>query len=271
MTLEEIKQKKKEMGLSNVKLAELSGIPLGTIQKVFSGATESPRYETISRLDKFFTSICSAQDIGTSSKVCETTVPYMVSSGKRQGEYTLEDYYKIPDDKRAELIDGVIYDMPAPSMAHQLLSGYFSAKFFNHISEKGGNCLSVTAPLDVRLDCDAKTMVQPDVIILCDRSKVIRRGLYGAPDFVLEILSPSTKKKDMIIKLNKYMNAGVREYWILEPKTCHLTVYDFEHENFPLNYEPGDIVPVAVLGGQCKIDLKEVFDYIAFLPDDEEE
>ena len=77
--------------------------------------------------------------------------------------------------------------------------------------------MPMIAPMDVQLDCDEKTMVEPDVLIVCDRDKIVNRCVYGAPDFIIEILSNSTKKKDSVIKLNKYLNAGVREYWMIDP------------------------------------------------------
>lgn len=121
------------------------------------------------------------------------------------------------------------------------------------------------SPLDVQLDCDEKTMVQPDVIIVCDRSKIINRCVYGAPDFVLEVLSKSTRRKDMIIKLNKYMNAGVREYWMIDPEKQSVMTYDFANDNFRHITGFTETVPVAVLDNQCQIDLAALLDYIDFL------
>ena len=144
----------------------------------------------------------------TADMIREASAPYFV---KKQGDYTLEDYYAIPDDIRVELIDGVIYDMSAPTSVHQLLTGFLFTQFMNHVMKEKGSCLPIVSPIDVQLDCDDRTMLQPDVVIVCDRKKVVHRCVYGAPDFVLEILSPSSRKKDSIIKLNKYMNAGVRE------------------------------------------------------------
>ena len=86
-----------------------------------------------------------------------------------------------------------------------------------HVLDKKGACLPMISPIDVQLDCDDKTMVEPDVVIVCDRDKIINRCIYGVPDFIIEVLSKSTKKKDSVIKLNKYLNAGVREYWMIDP------------------------------------------------------
>ena len=258
MTIQEMKQRKKELGYSNSQIAELSGVPLGTVQKVFSGATSSPRYETLRALEQVLKNTPSLH----ANLIQESKVPYLT---KKQGEYTLDDYYQIPDEYRVELIDGVIYDMSSPTSAHQLIAGLIYAKLLTYVSGKNGDCLPVISPIDVQLDCDTRTMVQPDVIIVCDRDKVINRCVYGAPDFVLEILSPSTRKKDMVTKLNKYMNAGVREYWLIDPDKKIVLVYDFEHDNYPVIYGFDSKVPVAIWDNDCTIDFKEVYEYIRFL------
>lgn len=127
------------------------------------------------------------------------------------------------------------------------------------------------SPVDVQLDQDEKTMVQPDVLIVCNRDIVIRRCVYGAPDFIVEVLSPSTKKKDMFIKLHKYASAGVREYWMIDPDKQKVVVYNFEQEELPAVYGFDDQIPVAVLNRECVIDFKALFDYIRFIYDREKE
>ena len=129
--------------------------------------------------------------------------------------------------------------------------------------------MPVISPVDVELDRDDKTRVQPDVLIVCDRSKVINRCVYGAPDFVMEVLSPSTRKKDMIIKLKKYEAAGVREYWMIDPDKKKLMVYHFDQEDiFPEIYGFDQKVSINVLDEPCEIDLKDMYEYIAFLYED---
>ena len=111
-------------------------------------------------------------------------------------------------------------------------------------------------------------MLQPDVVIVCDRKKVVHRCVYGAPDFVLEILSPSSRKKDSIIKLNKYMNAGVREYWVVDPEKRLVLVYDFEHNNFPIIYGFDSQIPVRIWEEKLVLDFWEASDHIQFLYED---
>ena len=157
-----------------------------------------------------------ARTVPEPDRVAEA-VTYLAEK-KKQGEYTISDYYAIPEDVRAELIDGVIYDMAPPLSVHQLLSAKIHGYLARYIEKKGGSCIPFFAPIGVQLDKDDKTIVEPDILIVCDRNQITRRGIYGAPDFVIEILSESTKKKDSYLKLMKYQNAGVREYWLVDPE-----------------------------------------------------
>ena len=189
---------------------------------------------------------------------------------KKQGEYTLEDYYALPDERRVELIDGVIYDMSAPTTIHQLIGLEIWGQLQKFIRKKKGTCIPFAAPVDVQLDCDDRTMVQPDVLVVCDRDKIIKRCIYGAPDFVVEVLSPSTKRKDGIIKLSKYISAGVREYWIVDPDKKQVVVYDFQKEDYPVIYGFGGEIPVGIFDGECQIDFAEIYEYMRFLYEKEE-
>ena len=128
----------------------------------------------------------------------------------------------------------------------------------NYIMEYGGNCRPFIAPVDVQLDCDERTMVQPDVGIVCDTSKIKRFGIYGAPDFVVEVVSSSTKKKDYALKLSKYMEAGVREYWILDFAQEKILVYFFESDVYPVIYGFDKPVPVNIYNGELKIDFTNI-------------
>ena len=183
----------------------------------------------------------------------------------RQGEYTLEDYYALPDEKRAELIDGVFYDMAASTVKHQVFGDELQTIFASHIRKNKGECLAVTSPVDVQLDKDDKTVVEPDVIVVCEREKFKRGIVYGAPDLVVEVLSKSTHSKDMIIKLNKYFNAGVREYWIIDPGNRQIIVYKFEEGLEFMAYDKDSVVPVGIFDGECMVDFGELFEYVSFL------
>ena len=197
------------------------------------------------------------------ANIVKESAPYY--AGKKQGEYTIDDYYALPDDQRVELIDGVFYDMATPLSVHQLIAVEICHKLRAYIESKKGNCLTFDCPVDTQLDCDDKTMVQPDVFVICDRDKITRRGIFGAPDFIIEILSKSTKRKDMFIKLTKYKNAGVREYWMVDPKKKIVLVYDFQNDDDVKIYGFDAKVPVSIFDGDCQIDFQGVYDYVSFL------
>lgn len=245
MTLDEMRRKKTEKGYSYAQMAELSGVPLGTIQKIFSGETKSPRYDTLEALEKIFRE--------ETPFVSESIV--YGSAAKRRNGYTIKDYYELPEDTRMELIDGVLYDMSAPNWFHQKIAGEIYRQIANFIMRQGGECEPAISPLDVQLDCDEHTMVQPDVIIMCDRGKIRRWGVYGAPDFVLEVVSPSTRRKDYAIKTAKYCTAGVREFWILDPYKKMVTVYDFEGDNYPAIFGLNRPIPVGIYEGKFAVEM----------------
>ena len=193
----------------------------------------------------------------------EQQIVYGTSAEKT--EYTIEDYFALPEDQRAELIDGVFYDMATPLNIHQGIAGMLHHELMKFREKKKGSCMPMIAPIGVQLDCDNKTVVEPDVIIVCDRSKFRKRVVYGAPDFVAEVLSPSTRKKDMTLKYYKYANAGVREYWIIDPQHHKVIVYYLEEESAPVIYGFEDTVPVGIWDGECKIDFAAMMREIGFL------
>ena len=288
MTIEEMKNRKRELGLSNSALAQLSGVPFGTIQKLFSGTTQAPRRKTIEALEKALSpgahehTVYSFPEASDSLRgVREPSFTYGSSSpkdteaspllprdpsararflAKRQGEYTLEDYYALPDERRVELIDGEIFDMAAPSMEHQLILGELYLQFRACADAHGGGCRVLLAPCDVQLDNDDKTMVQPDLFVLCRKVELPGRCVPGAPDLTLEILSDSTRSKDMLLKAYKYKNAGIREYWIVDPKRREVFVYDFENNDdlLPARFSFSGTVPILISGGRCSVDFTKI-------------
>ena len=131
--------------------------------------------------------------------------------------HTVEEIYALPDGQRAELVDGKWYDMASPGSVHQRLVALFTYELMRHIREKGGDCEVFPSPFAVFLDKDDKTYLEPDVCVICDPEKVDEKGCQGAPDLVIEIVSPSSKRMDYWVKLWKYHAAGVKEYWIVDP------------------------------------------------------
>lgn len=164
--------------------------------------------------------------------------------------YTSEDYWNLPDGVRAELIDGELYDMAPPDWAHQAIVAGIVTDLNTHIRRHGGNCKAVPAPVAVNLDANDKTWVEPDVVVVCDPSRISKRGVEGAPDMVVEVVSPSSVGMDYITKTARYRHAGVREYWIVDPGSEQTAVYRFEGDSLALRVYPfSEPVPVGIFGG----------------------
>ena len=141
-----------------------------------------------------------------------------LSRRRKDTRHTIEDYYALPEDQRVELIDGVFYDMGAPALVHQSVIGDLYILFRECADRHDKPCDVYLSPCDVRLDMDHYTMVQPDLLVMCrdcDRTAIL---IEGAPDLIVEVISPATRSRDMILKLYKYQNAGVREYWVIDTK-----------------------------------------------------
>ena len=159
--------------------------------------------------------------------------------------YTIDDIYRLPDGERAELIDGQIYMMAPPSRTHQRLVSRLNQLIANYITDKGGSCEVLPAPFAVFLDGNDISYVEPDISVVCDSSKLDEKGCHGTPDWVIEIVSESSRRMDYMIKLFKYRSAGIREYWIVDPKKQQIIVYDFDHdmmEEYPFDKN----VPVGI-------------------------
>lgn len=178
------------------------------------------------------------------------------------GNYTVDDYYTLPDDIRVELIDGFFYDMALPTTIHQRIATEISRQTDNFIINNHGECMVFGAPVDVQLDNDDRTIVQPDMTIVCDKSKDNGVRIVGAPDFVLEVISPSTAKKDYILKLKKYKNAGVREYWILDAYKEKITIYYFEKSDNPVVCGLNEKQSIRIYQGKLWIDFTRIREWI---------
>ena len=160
--------------------------------------------------------------------------------------YTTDYIYALPEGERAELVDGVIYNMAPPTTTHQRLSTKLSSKINTYIEEKQGSCEVFAAPFAVFLNNDNKTYIEPDISVICDKNKLDERGCNGAPDWIIEIISPSTKRVDYGIKLFKYRTAGVREYWIVNPFTNMVNVYDLKNDALTDLYDFDTDIPVCI-------------------------
>ena len=263
MTLEEMKQIKTLRGYSLAQLSEVSGVPLGTLQKIWNGETKHPRFATLQALERVL-----AAPVGGPLHLHETPADYKYTNEKSQGEYTVSDYYALPGEKRVELIDGVFYDQASPSLIHQDIAGIVYHQIIEFFMKHKGASKPFIAPVDIELGSDHRTIVQPDVFIVCDPSKFRKWGIYGAPDFILEVLSPATRRKDMSVKLSKYIASGVREYWMLDIENRKLIIYELNEQAdvriLPLQGQAG----ISIYDGALKIDLDQISALIDQAPGD---
>lgn len=159
--------------------------------------------------------------------------------------YTIEDIYDLPEGQRAELIDGQIYYMAPPSRIHQRITGTLYRKIADYIDAKGGFCEPYIAPFAVYLDEKSDTYVEPDISVICDKDKLDDKGCKGAPDWIIEVVSPSSRRMDYTLKLFKYRSSGVREYWIVDPEKKRITVYDLFNNDMN-EYTFSDSVQVVI-------------------------
>lgn len=163
--------------------------------------------------------------------------------------YTSEDYWNLPENVRAELIDGQIYYQATPNRIHQKILMELSATIRDHIRGNHGLCEVYPAPFAVKLfEDNNQTIVEPDISVICDRNKLTDRGCFGAPDWIIEIISPGNPGHDLIYKLNLYAKSGVREYWIVDPRNHNILVYYLEQKDFGVKtYTFHDSVKVNIL------------------------
>ncbi len=176
----------------------------------------------------------------------------MLSEYKQNGEYTYADYLEWEGPERYQLINGEVFQMASPSVAHQGILMELSRQFGNFLEDKP--CRVFAAPLDVRLfpkaDNSDKTVVQPDLLVVCDKNKLGKGSVNGSPDLVVEIVSPSNSHKEMFLKFQYYLEAGVREYWMIDPETKKVQVHIYENGRCLSDmYNENDRIEVSVLPG----------------------
>lgn len=183
-------------------------------------------------------------------------------------KYTFADYLTWPENERWEIIDGVPRMQAAPTWQHQAISRELLTQFNNYLKDKP--CQVFASPFDLRLpetnekDEDTTFVVQPDIVVVCDKLGLKGTGYYGTPVLVIEISSPSTARSDKVWKFNRYEKAGVNEYWIVEPDGKFISVFTLQSNNRygrPESYTEKDIVEVSDFPG-FRVDLKPVFENI---------
>ena len=180
---------------------------------------------------------------------------------REEEHYTYADYLGWDENIRAELLDGGVVMMAPPLRVHQGIITQFVYQIESYLKEK--KCKVYPAPFAVRLfpekDDSDTTVFEPDIVVICDSEKLDDKGCNGAPDLVIEVISPSTAKYDRIYKFRKYQKAGVKEYWIVDPETKTVQVCILENGRYVVSmYDETEKTPVSVLEG-CEIDLSGVF------------
>lgn len=160
-----------------------------------------------------------------------------------------QDYWNLPEKERAELIHGKLYAMAPPGRIHQKLVSKLNTKIDNYITDKKGRCEVYPAPFAVNLDAEDKNWVEPDISVICNPEKLTDRGCKGAPDLIIEVASPASRKLDYSTKNTLYMEAGVREYWIIDPAKERITVYYYEEDAAPVIYSFAASVEINIFPG----------------------
>ncbi|MGN0169368.1 MAG: Uma2 family endonuclease [Lachnospiraceae bacterium] len=266
--VDEIRKLKERRGYSVAQLSRYSGVPVGTIQKILSGATKQPRQATLLALQQVLTgreedydgkSIQYAMQASTDG-VRETAKHSQGIRKKSLDSHNAgQNCQRTEEDERCELIDGKLYDMGCPSLLHQELVHFLDLKISEYILRHRGKCRVYEGPVAVRMEDSDQFELVPDLLVLCDLTKRNKWGVLGGPDLVLEVSSASTKKRDTGIKLSTYMNMGVREYWILNPEQRILMIHHFESEEYVPEVIPlvGDTY-VRIFGEECSISLDEL-------------
>ncbi|MBR3041820.1 MAG: Uma2 family endonuclease [Eubacterium sp.] len=292
LTVEEMNQIRQSYGISYEDIQKgCEDVSISSIQKIFGGYVTRPRRATIERLSKFFEKFVkdntSNRNDFKSSYEKAVVNGYVAESNRffskgssalddptgsngeifTQGGYTYKDYAKLqlPEGVRVEVIDGYIYKMDAPNVPHQSIVGEVFLGFREFIINNKGACKVLMSPVDVRLeyDKDDMTVVQPDMIVICDKDKLNNgKNVKGAPDFVLEVMSHSSRRMDMYVKMTKYKENGVREYWIVDYENDKIIKYYFEDSDSITMYTFKDKVPVEIYDGKLIIDFKEIKKYV---------
>ena len=248
--------------MTTATLSKLSGVPVGTINKILNGETKSPRCDTLSALEQALDSVWKH-----SKEVRDSVDPYGVGES---GVHTTMDSWKLrcniqagagslklPYDMGAERMDGELICSEKPTTGHQVLVSQLILQFGRFIEETGKNDLVLPSPFCVYPDGDKETVLHPDISVVCHREGLGRDGLRGAPDLVMEITSSVTRKRDLGRKMCIYLEAGVREYWVLDSKTRNVLVYCFEQDELPDVYSFKEEIPVSIYEGRLRICLRK--------------
>lgn len=260
MDISKLRQLKKESNMTNAEIAELSGIPFSTVNKIFSGATPNPRYGTLLAIEQVLSAKQKLPLIYDETRqepclVREAASSYCYTARR----YTHQDIDALSEGTHAELIGGKLYLLAAPTRIHQFLVGELLFTIKSHIRSNKGGFHVYTSPFAVRLFADDSTYVEPDIAVICNKNKLTEQGCNGAPDIAIEVVSPGNANHDYVTKLAKYQQAGVREYWIINPETSKTLVMNFENPANTGEYDFEENITSGVLEG-LEICIKELLE-----------
>lgn len=293
MTVEEIRKRKKRLKLTTQQLAILAELPLGTVSKILTGETKNPSYLTIEKLEatiekeemlarveayqkamhQYF--LEHPEDEGNQKKFEEiyrkvnrlndAPIPYAVPKDEEPVMYgslalqdqrmTINELSRMGESRDLQLINGQLVVSEMAGVSHQRMVKRLGRAISDFVEKKQGICEVFDVGVNVYLDEDEYTLVIPDLAVVCNPSQITERGVDGAPDWVIEVVSPSTRQNDYHKKLHKYMDAGVREYWIVDMdrrmvsvcingEPMQVTIYSFDDE-----------IPVHIYGGDLSISI----------------
>ena len=298
MNIKDMRRRKKELKLTTAEIAYRAELPVSTVSKVMTGETSRPRYVTVEKINEVLAReemlsrvraymrelleyIMEHPDEDIDQIQFEKAYrrkhnldnlplpqarPLSAEDVPRSGNLALlqpdkvsvQQLLDLEQDRRVELIDGHLIINEFPGMRHQLLVKNIGRAIDNYIIEVGGDCLMLNVGVNVRLDEDDYTLVGPDIVVLCDRSKVEESGIVGAPDWIIEVVSPASRSRDYRLKMCKYVNAGVREYWIIDPEKEKVTTYIEGEPTMAYVYNFDEEVPVYIYDGKLKICVREM-------------
>jgi len=282
-TIDEINRVRRLMGYSYAMVAKAADVPLSTVQKVLGKQTAGPRPKTLEAIRKGLFELVR-RDEENGNIIHESGLPYAADHieppqgffvfDKNQGRHTLEEYMQLPEHSRIELIDGIYYHKAAPTVKHQMIVTRITKILLHYVDRHNGHCEIFPAAPNVKLFEDREDVVLPDLCVVCDRRK-LEDLINGAPDLVVEVLSPSNREYDLGLKLKKYREAGVREYWIVDPearKTVHI-LFTPVGETSEVRAEKAlpeetrifgekEKVPVGIWNDACEVDFGAIYESI---------
>ena len=293
MDFSKLKTRKKNLKLTTAEIAYRAELPVSTVSKIFTGETKNPAYLTIERIDTvlrkaemeqrvlaYLTALEEylsthpedsdrpekfRQQYIESHNLIDAPIQYAVPRDDPDADYYLNLAYRrdtrthIADlaelslNKWDELIDGALIRNQAPELAHQLLIEDISFSIKSFIQSHQGSCRVISSGVNVQIDRDDLTMLVPDIVVVCDPAILDEHGIVGAPDWVIEVTSPATRRRDYGIKQSKYMLGGVREYWIIDLQKQKVSVFIAGEPTMTYVYGFDDDIPVYIYDGRLKV------------------